>query len=217
MLAEEGAPVTSFKKYPVKSKNLSVPAKSLILLPNKLDAGEVAAIVSTYLPAFGALHHGSNNRENRFSRNALKHKKILVTGGQTNDANAVSTLALLGGAAKIFVLHSNRGAAMNEMGSHKVSLLHDDPEEWLPRVFQDIDLVVDLDYPTNFPALKRSIRRGGRIVCKTTQAFDERTICSGFGTFAGQASLCMSDSVSLYDFNLMCEVERDEVLVSRRK
>jgi NADPH:quinone reductase-like Zn-dependent oxidoreductase len=209
-----GAPVTSLRKCSVKSRLVSVPAESLISLPKKLDAGEVAALVSTYLPAFGALHHGREVRvrEKRFLRSSFKMQKILVTGGGTSEADAVVKLALLGGAFRVFLVKSRKTVGKNHIGSHRVIRLNDDPKEWLSRLDGLVDVVVDLEYPKNFEAIQASVAEEGRIVCRAPAS--SRSLLKNLVQIKEQAALCFVKGATMYDFDDMCESNNSDVLVS---
>ena len=215
---KEGTSVTSLRKCDVKSRLTLMPEKSLVEIPNDLDAGEAVAIVSNYLPAFGALHHGSKCRKGRFFKSPLIKKTVLVTGGSTNGAEAVAKLSLLGGASKVFLVNSRKGKALSRFGSNRVVSLDGDPDEWLPCVHGSMDIIVDLEYPKDLPAVKASRSKNGRLVCcqrakNTTKR--KKTWFSDFEKFTERVDLCMVPGVSIYNFDFMCEKQHEEVMVSR--
>jgi NADPH:quinone reductase-like Zn-dependent oxidoreductase len=211
-LLKEGASVTSLRKCAVQSRFVTMPTESLILIPEKLDEGEAVAVVSIYLPAFGALHHGSKLRDSRFSREALKGQNILVTGGGTDEADAVVKVALLGGASKIFVLNSKNAMASYHVGSAKVVLLSDEPDEWQARLDGRVDLAVDLEYPRNFEAITAAVKEDGRIVCRTPRNYG--SWFAAFGQLVQQASLLWVPNASMYDFDGLINIEYGEITVS---
>ena len=209
-----GDPVTSLIKCAVDSGHVHIPPQLLIPIPQELDAGESVALVSTYLPAFGALHHGNPKRLQRFKSNALEGLNILITGGGTNESDAVVKLAVLGGASKVFVLTSEERKTKYHVGSHSVLNISDDPTKWLPRVEAsgDIDILIDLSYPKNFDALLSSLApTTGRYVVVVPQAKNEdsptfltsimRTL--KFATYEG---------VFLYDLEEMIEHCYEDIL-----
>lgn len=209
--------VTSLRKCAMIARCVTVPEESLVPIPPKLDAGEAVAIVSNYLPAFGALYHGSEKHKKRFSRSALIKKKVLVTGGGTNAAEAVVKLAVLGGASKVFLLNSNKALTACHVGSHKVVSLSDDPDEWISRVRGSVDVIIDLEYPKNFDAIKSvmSMSRNGRLVtCRSSEKAEDHGWAANIKQAATQASLLMVPGATIYDFDSICENNCGEVVVS---
>jgi NADPH:quinone reductase-like Zn-dependent oxidoreductase len=197
-------------KCSVQSRYVTMSPQLLIPIPSMLDAGEAVTLVSTYLPAFGALHHGNSKREKRFSRKALKGSNILITAGGTTEADAVVKLALLGGASKVFVLASEKTKTTYHVGSHRVLALNEDPAVWLPRLQGQIDVVIDVAYPKNFEALKSSLTTTGRYVAVVPSGENNNYVSSFVRT-----ALFATNGVLLYDFDEICENCYEDVLVSK--
>lgn len=209
----EGMLVTSLRRCPVRSKLASVPVDALIPIPEKMDSGEAAAVVSTFTPAMGMLFHGRIDQESRFESSSLKGLDILVSGGGTDDADAVVNLALLSGANRVFVLQSKLSFATWHAQSVRVELVSDNPEEWTPIIDRYMDLIVDLEYPKNFEALYGILKETGRLVCrKPSPTF------SGF--FAPledlryEVTLLRYPNASIYDLDEQIENEHAEMVVS---
>ena len=214
--AKKGAIVTSLRKCAVQSLSVTVPTESLVYLPPELDPGEAVAVISNYLSAFGALYHGSKKRAKRFSRKPLRKKKILVTGGGTDEAEAVVKLGLLGGASKIFLLNSRKAMTTYHVGSHKVVSLSDRPDEWLPRVSGSMDIIIDLEYPKNFHEIKAALSKNGRLVCHIGESNRYTTPgwFSNIENVVDQAALFLVSGGTVYDFKFECENDYNEVIVS---
>jgi NADPH:quinone reductase-like Zn-dependent oxidoreductase len=156
--------VASIAKCDHNSKFVSLPVDHLYIVPKSLDSAEVAALFSFYLPAFQALHHG-RSRPYRYSKSCLKGKKILVTGGNRLEAQALLRLARLGGATELYVTapleyHPTLGKIEG------VHLLEDFPKGgWLPTVRGQMDLVIDYEFPKSFKSVRKSLTKKGRLVC----------------------------------------------------
>jgi NADPH:quinone reductase-like Zn-dependent oxidoreductase len=206
---KEGTSVTSLIKCAVQSRFVTMSPKLLIPIPSTLDAGEAVTLVSTYLPAFGALHLGRSNRERRFSKKSLKGCNILITAGGTNEADAVVKLALLGGASKVFVLASEQTKTTYHVGSHRVLALNEDPAVWLPRIQGEIDVVIDVAYPNNFEALKSSLTAKGRYVAVVPARRTDNFVSSFVRT-----ALFATTGILMYDFDEICENCYEDLIVS---
>ena len=94
-----------------------------------LDSGEIATILSSYLPVFGALHHGTDlrNRESRFCNGALSNSQVLVSGGNAVEAEAAIKLALLGGASRVYAFQIGN---LTKINSPKMVELEGDADEY---------------------------------------------------------------------------------------
>jgi NADPH:quinone reductase-like Zn-dependent oxidoreductase len=209
----EGALVTSLRRCQVQTKLVTVPVDALIPIPEKMDSAEAAAVVSTFTPAMGMLFHGRIDRESRFVNSSLKGLDILVTGGGTDDADAIVNLALLSGANRVFVLQSKLSLATWHAQSVHVELVSDNPEEWTPIIDRYMDLIMDLEYPKNFEALYGILKNTGRLVCrKPSPAF------SGFlapiEEFRFELALWSYPNASIYDLDEQIEDEHAEMVVS---
>lgn len=208
-----GTSVTSLRRCPVQSRFVTLAPDALIPIPEKLDIGEAAATVSTFVPAMGLLHHGRLHRSRRFSSSSLKGLDILVTGGGTDEADAVINLALLGGADRIFVSQSKCSLATVHARSVRVELISDDPKEWKHIIHRYVDLIVDLEYPKNFESLYGTLKSTGRLVCRKP---------TGRGGWlapimdaANDFSLLNYPNASMYDIDEQIEYEHGDLVVSK--
>lgn len=165
-LLRKGMLVTSLRTCPIHTQVLHLPVDALIPIPDRIDTGEAAAVVSTYTSAMGMMFHGRYDRSKRFSDSSLKGLDVLVTGGGSDEADAVVHLALLGGANRVFVLQSKLSMATSHAHSVRVELVSDNPEEWRPFIDRFMDLIIDFEYPRNFEALYSILKSTGRLVCR---------------------------------------------------
>lgn len=214
--------MTSIRKCGTKARFVTMPAESLVVLPANLDAGEAVSVVSIFLPAFAALHHG--RRECRFSPNSLHNKKVLVTGGTLLEAQAVVKLAIWGGASAVFMLSSATRVPVKVEGS-RVTVLPDDREIWLPLLREKMDVVVDYDFPNHLGSVSNSLSLNGRLVCQSKsrskgQSQDwmaelEQGFVSDFESALEMTALCIMPNSFLFNFEGICDNNTGELEVSQ--
>ena len=144
----------------------SVPAHCLCVVPKHLDSSEICAILSTYLPAFSALHHG-RSRPSRYSGTCLQGKTVLITGCTSLEAQAAVRLAGLAGASQVYVTAPREYFCV--LHKHRPTILGDKVEDWLPHVHGKMDVVLDYQFPKQFSAVRAALeRRKGRLICVST-------------------------------------------------
>lgn len=212
-IIRRGTLVTSLQRCATKARIVTMPAEELIALSQfqDLDSGEVAAIMSSYLPAFGALYHGIDlrSRETRFSNGPLSNCQVLVSGGSAVDAEAVVKLALLGGASRVFVYDVNH---LTKMNSPKLVVLDGPAEDYESCMYQSIDVIVDLGYLQEIEFLKHVLARRGRLVCVVPRKNSSKNLLSRVKDILGQATLIKHPGTTVYDFHDMCKSSYGEVL-----
>ena len=150
------------------AKFISVPTRRLCVVPKKLDAAEICAILSTYLPAFSALHHG-RSRPHRYSRTCLRGRTVLITGCTSLEAQAAVRMAEIAGCSHVHVTAPREYFSI--LHKHRPTILGEDPDEWLPNVEGKMDVVLDYQFPKEFPAVRAALARKGRLVCVPTSGF----------------------------------------------
>lgn len=206
---KKGMLVTSLRTCPIHTQFLNLPVDALIPIPDRIDTGEAATVVSTFTPAMGMLFHGRDDRSNRFSDSSLKGLDILVTGGGSDETDALVHLALLGGANRVFVLQSKLSLATTHAHSVRVELVSDDPEEWRPFIDRFMDLIIDSEYPKNFEALYGILKSTGRLVCRKPPA-------SGFlaplRAWWNELCLLRYPNACIYDIDDQIENEHAEMV-----
>jgi NADPH:quinone reductase-like Zn-dependent oxidoreductase len=212
----KGAMVTSLQKCAIRSQFVTMDSESLIVLSEKFDAGEAACIVSTYLPAFEFLHHGSMKRANRFSPESLKGQQVLITDGEHAEAQAVAKLALLGGAATVFLVNPGPLVETGLNGKNNVVVLGGSHEDWLPVVRGSMDVVVDYCYPNHSEEVMASLTERGRLVCKLSTIASKRSHgwMSELDHLYEQSTLYLMSKASIFDFAEMCENNVGQLEVS---
>ena len=187
-----GARVASVSKSEFLAKHMAISPKHLVTVPKTLDAADVASVMSSYLPAFQALHHG-RSRPYRYLRGCLKGKRILVTGGITVVSQALVRLAEMAGAAEIFwVAQKEHHSAVR--GGRKVVMLDEDPDTWLPTAYSHMDIVIDYEFPRNFSLVRQTVAKKGRLVCVPR---GKMTLLNGF---LEQVELSAMKRATIFDF-----------------
>ncbi len=208
----KGTLVTSIRKCATKARIVSMQAEELISLSQfqDLDSGEVAALVSSYLPAFGALYHGIDLkfRDSRFTTGSLSNCQVLVSGGRAVDSEAVIKLALLGGASRVFAYQvSNLGKIKHP----KLVVLDGPAENYASRLYQSIDVIVDWGFPKHVDFLKQAVAPTGRLVCVVPRN-PSNSLQSRVAAMLDQATLIKHKRTTIYDFEDMCKTNYGQVL-----
>jgi hypothetical protein len=216
-IIRKGTLVTSLRRCATRARIVTLPAEELIALSQfqDLDSGEVAAIMSSYLPAFGALYHGIDLRfrENRFSTGPLSNCQVMISGGSAIEAEAVIKLALLGGAARVFAYQTK--TTITTMNSPKLEVLNGPEEDYDSRLYQSIDVIVDLGYLQNMEFLNHVVAPRGRLVCVVPRT-RSKNFLSRVKELLGQATLIKHPGTTVYDFDEMCKSSYSEVLRDMR-
>lgn len=181
------------------AKYVTATPDQLFDVPKKLDASEVSCILSIYLPAFQALHHGQP-RPWRYSQEALQHKRILITGteGTLSEALALIRLAQYGGADEVYIVG---GREHHSTFRHLFAIpLDTHMDDWLPTVKRRMDVVIDFDYAHNETASSKALAPNGRLVWYAHP--NKREKACHFWALDGvweQAKLCLLDRASMYE------------------
>ena len=120
---------------PLKGGNatyITATTDQLFDVPKKLDASEVSCMLSIYLPAFQALHHGQP-RPWRYSQETLQRKRVLITGTSSAlpETWAMVRLAQYGGASEVYVVCEREQHSTLRQHLYAIPLdVHMD--DWLP-------------------------------------------------------------------------------------
>jgi NADPH:quinone reductase-like Zn-dependent oxidoreductase len=166
----------------VSARYVTLSYKDIVLLPKHIDPPEAATVVTTYLPAFLALHHGRPlPRANRYCRQCLQDRKVLVVsdnGVCTPIVQAALRLAHFAGCRQLFVVaarknwerisefpifstttlvdaaHFDKGLVRNHVNIHGSY-----------RASDHMDLIVDFSYPHNIDAALSFLSSSGTLVC----------------------------------------------------
>jgi len=202
---KQGTMVTALKKYPIDTRFISIPSEFLISLPERLDPGEASALLSTYLPAFGMLHHGSRDRDNRFSPSCFEGKSILLVGGDVIEQEALVKLAFMGAAYKVSVLPMWKDTPTLQAGRFGRSNLHvlpANPEAVLPQLEDSMDLVIDLSFPLHFANIKSAVKSTGRLVARKNDP-DRNVLVSAVSNIIHQVALLWVPNAHIFDFDCL--------------
>ncbi|GAX19090.1 hypothetical protein FisN_3Lh025 [Fistulifera solaris] len=193
---EVGTRVAAIAKWTMNSQLVSIPSDRLWPVPDQVDSSDVASLMSAYLPAFTALHHG-RARPYCYSITCLTGRRLLITGGLTVESRALIRMAKLAGVEEIFV-HGK-----GEMKDQQVHMLDD----WGWVVEGSIDIVVDYCFPNKFKALRKALAKHGRLVC-VSKPQDE---AQGISSMVEQLQISKMKRATLLDFAEHVRVNGDQV------
>lgn len=216
---KQGTMVTALKKCPIDTRFISTRSESLIPLPAKLDPGEATAVLSTYLPAFAILHHGSRDRENRYSSSSLEGQNILLIGGDIVEKEALTKLAFMGGAKKVSVLpvvDDCPALKRRRFGRVNLEVLPvANLEATLSQLEESMDLVIDLSFPLHFGSIKHTIKPTGRLVARKNEP-NRNILARTVSNMVHQVALFLEPNAYLFDFDCLSGNHNGDVKVSSR-
>ena len=197
------------------AKYVTATTDQLLDVPKKLDASEVACIISIYLPAFQALHHGQP-RPWRYAQDTLRRKRVLIVGCPLPEALALLRLAQYGGAQEVYIAaERDHHSTLRQLYAVPLDVHMDD---WLPPVEGSMDVIIDFDYGQNEWASCKALAPNGRLVWYLHPSTRE----SGHLWIDGvweQTKMCLLERASMYelyeswnednyDLKVRCCVER---------
>jgi NADPH:quinone reductase-like Zn-dependent oxidoreductase len=204
-----GTRVASITDGGSNARYVNIAAEKLIKVPKHLDAADVACLISAYLPAFQALHHGGP-RSRRYKKDSLLGKKILIVQGASPEAQALVRLARLAGASEIYLTASKDH--FWQLDKHGCILLGDDPDDWLPEVNKGMDLVVNYEFPKYFSETKSALAPKGRLVCCVPMhTHGDDSWLTYFESMMGYLQLVTMKRASVFDFAENHELQQDRV------
>ncbi len=132
--------------------------KDLARAPENVDSAQAAAVVSTYMTAYQALHRCIPRRP----KQTLEGVNILVTGGNGAVGKAVIELAHRAGANKIFATAANRyHDELDELGVCPLPL---DSQFWLPLIKGKMDIVIDGICQDGYVSPLAALNRNGHLI-----------------------------------------------------
>jgi NADPH:quinone reductase-like Zn-dependent oxidoreductase len=205
----QGTRVAAITKSGANARYITTTPDCLVKVPKRFDSSEVACVLSTYLPAFQALHHGAKGGR-KHSMESLKGKNVLLTSGASIvEIHAMVQLALALGASKVFVICKARfhNYVKLQLGVKPLGQYADD---WLPHVKGQMDLVIDYDYSRNKADVGEARAPGGRLVWFAHPPRDEPTLTRDMRNFFDQASICTLPNACIYDVYQNWEFHREE-------
>lgn len=144
-------------------------ADQVVKIPETVDAAQAACIVRTYLTAHQCLSRAGKNP-------VKKGDSVLVIGGNGAVAQAVIQLARIAGASRIFATVCERYRHMIlKIGAIP---LPREPEDWLPQVKGQMDIVIDGVCAEGFSSSYAALRNNSsKLVCYGTSSHqDQKTI-----------------------------------------
>jgi NADPH:quinone reductase-like Zn-dependent oxidoreductase len=140
------------------ARYISLHHKDLTIAPGNVDSAQAAAVISTYMTAYQALHRCKP----RGSKETLEGVNILVTGGNGPVGKAVIELAHRAGASKIFATAARKyHDELNEKGVCPLPL---DSRMWLPLVKGKMDIVIDGICQDGYASPRAALNAKGHLV-----------------------------------------------------
>lgn len=199
---ELGSRVAAIVRWGSNTKYVSIPPEHLWIVPKSLDASDIACLVSSYLPAFEALHHG-RARPYRYSRSCLRGRRVLVTGGGTVEAQALARLAKHAGAEVVYVTCPKSHRSL--VSKSHAAPLSQNPDEWMEDVKGQMDIIVDYEFPRSFANIRQALSKQGRLVCVY------KSPVGGVAAVVDRYQLSTIPRATLFDFELYVRKYRDEL------
>jgi len=135
-------------------------AANLVKIPDDLDAVKVVCLLRNFMVAYQALYRAGG-------RPIKAGDRVLVTGGNGAVGQAVIQLANLAGASIVFATAERKHRKMLRiLGATQLGI---EPEEWLPEVSGDIDIVVDSVCADGYQSARDAVKpKSGKLVCTGT-------------------------------------------------
>lgn len=187
-----GSRVASILPVEASARYVWIDASQVLVVPKNLDAADIVCIISTYLPAFLALHHG---RRHRYSRILLQQSKVMIVcKAVTPEVLATIQLAKIAGSTNIVVVaprdhHSS-------LQRSKVDILDNDPALWLEATYQQMQVVVDFSFPTHLSYLSDTLAKKGRLIANPRN----NGTLSSFDYLLQRSRLSLIKRASLFDY-----------------
>jgi len=175
-------------------------------VPKRLDASEVSCVLSIYLPAFQALHHGQS-RPSRYSQERLQRKCVLIVsiGAALPESLALVRLAQYGGATEVYVVADREHhSSLRHLFAIPLDVHMDD---WLPTVQERMDVVIDFDYDQNEWASYRALAPNGRLVWYLHPSKRLKREAGYLWVLDGiweQSKMCLLERASMYNLYESC-------------
>mmetsp|Transcript_17307 Transcript_17307/g.39077 ORF Transcript_17307/g.39077 Transcript_17307/m.39077 type:complete len:478 (-) Transcript_17307:204-1637(-) len=152
------------------ARYVSFSAENVVKIPEKVDAAQAACVQRTYLTAYQCLHRAGE-------KPVQPGDSVLVIGGNGAVAQAVIQLALVAGASRVFAtVHNKYRDLVQGLGAIP---LPREPEDWLPEVEGQMDIIVDGVCADGFSSSHAALRcKYSKLVCigTTANSKDEQII-----------------------------------------
>jgi len=136
---------------------------------------------------------------------------VLVTSGASLEAQAVLRLARWAGATELYITAPRDHFEVLKKIS-AVTVLDEDPEEWLPQLRNRMNVVVDYQYPRNFDSVREAIGKKGRLVCiPSRKKAGEGSFLSDISSIMDQYQLSLYKRSTMFDFAESFEMNPKEL------
>lgn len=171
---DEGDRVAALIQTGGNARYAAVHQDSLVSVPRSLDSAEAACMVTTYMAAYQSLKLVLGKER------TLEGKKILVTGGIGPTGQALIQMSKRAGADKVY---ATAPAKMHRyvklvLGAKPLPM---EPEEWLPEIQGQMDVVLDGVCQDGFASPQKALSRNGSLVCVGMAALMNSESMGAFG------------------------------------
>lgn len=207
-----GSRVAALTKTGGNARYASISPESLVMVPKRLDSSEVVVVISTYLPAFQALHHG-RRQESMHSAGSLMGKKVLLTEGASMlEIQAVVELARVAEAASVHVICESRYHSYVEIYLAAKPLSTDFALS-LPEIKGQMDVIIDYEYSSDRSVIPGALAPGGRLVWFAHPPTKRAGALPDVDSILNFASILTQDHASIYNAyeNFDREESREDV------
>lgn len=133
--------------------------------PGISDPALLAVLADTYLAAFQVLHMGIEGSL-RYRKSSLQGKSILIVGGATNMAKAITEMAVVAGAGTVYCpARDSRHEMVETWGAVP---LKKDPSHWYSLLLGRLDMIIAVDTENGSTTELRKehvqlLQRGGKV------------------------------------------------------
>jgi len=140
------------------SRYAVIPSCDLVKIPDNVDSGQAASIITNYMTAYQAFHRVKP----RAPKETLEGMNLLVTGGNGPIGQAIIELAFRAGASKIFVTAEEKFHAT--LCEQSVCPLPFDADAWLPLVKGKMDVVIDGMCQDGYVSPRAALNKTGHLI-----------------------------------------------------
>lgn len=207
----KGTRVAALVRTGGNARYVSVPESSLIPIPNTLESGEAAALISIHMTAYYCLKAIAKKDHGISLMYALAGKKVLILGGNDGVGRALVQLCRKAHAEIYVLAPAHRHIYVkNILGSTPLS----ENDDWLTTVEGQIDYVFDGTCEQNSQRAFRAMNATGKLVCYGCAALlqhGEQQGLLGAPLSAHWNNLTNSLSTRIYHVDVWKHFQRDPV------
>jgi len=206
---KKGTRVAGLVETGTNSRYVSTRLDNLVKVPDSLNSSDVVCVLTFYLPAFQALHHGLCPRR-KYKKNSLRGKTVLLTSGASiMQITAMTQLARAADAKSVYVFcePSQHEYVRKTLRSKPLDSTISDS---LTSVPEPIDVIMDYDYSKHSIDISIVLSDEGRLVWITHPTIEEQSYLWQMQNFFHQATMCAIERASIYDIYQSWQTNSEE-------